>query len=172
MKKFLLLITSIGLFSCTAVKFETPQPADAAELKEFPSSMLGTFTSDDKDTLKIMESSFRFWDGEDIDLTAELSTSDAVLKRHRKTYILSLKDDDSWEVFPLKISKNKITVLYIDLDSETQELLDQMDPASVMERRTEDGKIEYYLINPSAKEFQELLKKNLFSEKVEFKRIR
>jgi hypothetical protein len=173
MKKLtLFLLLALLLTSCTAVKFENPQPDGATALTEFPQKIMGTFTSDESDTLRIMKNSFRFSDGKEIDFEAELSAENTVLKLHRNTYILNLKDNGTWDVFPIKFSTNKITVYFADLKSGTEKLLKANHPEAVQEIRTEDGKLDHYLIDPSVEEFDRLLKKKLFNEKVEFKRLK
>ena len=171
-KLFNFMFLALLLTSCTAVKFENPQPAGAMALNEFPQKIRGTFTSDESDTLMITNDSFRFSDGKEINFSAELSAENTVLKLHKNTYILNLKDNGSWDVFPLKFSKNKITVYFADLNSKTESLLKAKFPEAVQEVRTEDGKLDHYLIDPSATEFDRLLKKKLFFEKVEFKRLK
>ncbi|MHA6280951.1 hypothetical protein ACXYMT_12295 [Salinimicrobium sp. CAU 1759] len=166
------LLLAVLLTSCTAVKFQDPQPKGTAILQEFPQKFLGTFTSDESDTLRITKDSFRFSDGKEIEFAAELSAENTVLKLHKNTYILNLKDNGSWDVFPIKFSPNKITVYFADINSKTERLLKAKHPETVQEIRTEDGKLDHYLIDPSAKEFDRLLKKKLFSEQVEFKRLK
>ena len=173
MKKLtLFLLLALLLVSCTGVKFDSPQPFGAPTLDEFPQKILGTFTSDENDTLRITKNSFRFSDGKEIDFEAELSAENTVLKLHRNTYILNLQDNGSWDVFPIKFSSNRITVYFADINSKTEKLLKAKHPETVQEIRTEDGKLDHYLIDPSAQEFDRLLKKKLFSERVKFKRLK
>ncbi len=109
MKKLILfLVTAFLLSSCTVVKFENPQPATAPAHSEFPAKIHSLFVSDSDDTLNIRKDFFRFTDGDEVNLQAELSSSNAVLKKLNNTYILSLKDDLGWIVYPLKVSKNKV----------------------------------------------------------------
>ena len=172
MKKLtLLLLLALLLTSCTAVKFENPQPYGAETLSEFPQKVIGTFTSDESDTLKIMKNSFRFSDGKEIVFETKLSAESSVLKSHKNTYILNLKDNGTWDVFPFKFTSNKITVYFADVKSGTEKLLKAKHPEGVQEIRNEDGKLDHYLIDPSAEEFDRLLKKKLFGEKIEFKRL-
>ncbi|WP_324721305.1 hypothetical protein [Salinimicrobium sp. HB62] len=166
------LLLAVLLSSCTAVKFANPQPKGSAALDEFPQKILGTFTSDESDTLRIMKTSFRFSDGKEVGFEADLSAENTILKLHKRTYILNLKDNGSWDVFPMKLSANKITLYFADLTSKTEALLKAKHPETVREIKTEDGKFDHYLIDPSAKEFERLLKKKLFADKVEFKRLR
>ena len=168
---FLLAITTCFI-SCTAVKFEEPQPAGTAALSQFPEKMQGTFSSGDEDTLKIFRDSFVYFDGKVIDLRADLSASTAVLKKVKNKYILSLQDNGSWDVFPIKVSGNSLLVYYADLDGRTERLLNAESSANVSEVRTADDEFDHYLVKPSDKEFRRLLRKKLFSEKVEFRRIK
>lgn len=173
MKKLIFgLIAMLSLTSCTAVKFENPQPAGISSLTEFPQEMQGFYTSGDGDTLEIFSQSFNYYDGQEIDLKADLEPSTAVLKRVKNRYVLSLKDNSSWDVFPIKVFRNKIIVYYVDLDERTGRLLDINDSAVVKQIRTGEDKFDHYLINPSEREFKKLLRKKLFSQNVEFKKLK
>jgi hypothetical protein len=174
MKKLILfLTTAVLLSSCTAVKFEEPQPAAAPSLSEFPAKMNGLFVSNEDDTLHIERNFFRFSSGPEVNFEAGLSSSNAVLKKVKRNYILSLEDENGWDVFPLRISGKKITVRYANLEGRSEQLiLDLQKSSSVKEIRTENGKIDHYLIRPTEKEFRRLLRKKLFSEKIVFRKIK
>lgn len=74
---------------------------------------------------------------------------------------------------PLKVSRKKIIAHYASPDSETEQLiLDLRKTSTVKEVTNEEGKFDYYLIAPSEKEFQRLLKKKLFSERIVFKKLK
>lgn len=172
MKRLILLFaTATNLISCTSVKFETSQPEGATSLSQFPPEIIGLYTSGEQDTLRILTNSFSYSDGKEIDINAELSASTAVLKKVNKHYILSLKDNGSWDVFPLKVSRNGLTVFYADLDGRTEQVLNVGDSVAVKEIRTDDDQFDHYLVNPSPKEFKRLLRKKLFSEMVKFQRL-
>lgn len=173
MKKLILFVLTAFLFiSCTAVKFENPQPTAAPSLSEFPEKMHGTFVSDSDDTLEFSQNHFRYSSGTEVNLESKLSPESAVLKKANNTYILSLKDEQGWDVFPMKLGRNKITIYYANLDPDAEQLiLDLKNTSPVHEIRNEEGKFDHYLIDPSEKEFKKLLRKKLFSEEIVFKRL-
>lgn len=179
MKKLILLLaTALVLTSCSAVKFEEPQPASAASIPEFPAKMLGTYISEENDTLYIEKKHFKYLvkeegHGDEGSVEGELAPHSSVLKKVRNTYILNLKDEQGWDVFPFKIFRNKMILYYEAMDTESEQLILNLQKTSnVQEIKTEDGKFDHYLINPSAKEFRKLLKKNLFSEKIVFRKVK
>ncbi|UZH55714.1 hypothetical protein JRG66_02175 [Salinimicrobium tongyeongense] len=173
MKKLILLpIMALFLPSCTAVKFEDPQPFAAPSLAEFPDKMCGTYVSNNEDTLFIEPGSFRYARGIETGITGDLNTPKTVLKKVNRTYILNLHDQDTWSVFPLKASKNKIVTHCANITSESEQLIFDVHKSSpVKEITTEDGKFAYFLLAPTNKEFRQLLRKKLFSEKMVFKRL-
>ncbi|WP_029038656.1 hypothetical protein [Salinimicrobium xinjiangense] len=174
MKKFLLfLVISVLFSSCTAVKFEEPQPIAAPSLSEFPPKMNGFFVSNDGDTLHIQKHSFKYSSGPEVDFEAKLPSSNAVLKKVKRYYILNIEDEKGWDVFPLKVARQKIKVHYAILDDRSEQLILDLrqSPSSVKEKWTEDGKFDHYLIRPTDKQFRRLLRKNLFSEKIVFSKL-
>ncbi|MGI0106299.1 hypothetical protein [Salinimicrobium sp. WS361] len=174
MKK-LILFTIMALFlsSCTAVKFESPQPSTAPSISEFPSKMHGIFVSNNEDTLFIEKNYFRYSGGTEVGVDGDLSKPQTVLKKMNSSYILNLYDKDNWNVFPFKASRNKIVTHCANLTSESEQLIVEVQESRpVREITSEDGKFEYYLLAPTDKEFRQLLRKNLFSEKKIFKRLK
>ena len=173
MKK-LLFITLLVVSSCTDVQFQEAQPQNAPTLTEFPEKMRGLFASEDDDTLLIDDTSFTYYNGKEINVTGPLTSSgDVILKKLGNKYILNIKDDESWDVYPLQVSNNRIKAGYAVLDPKTQQFIRELEKSSKVKMiNTEDGKFSHYLISPSDEDFKKLLRKNLFSEKIVFKRIK
>lgn len=172
MKKLILLfgiLLSVG--SCTTVKFEAPQPAEAPSLNEFPEKMIGIYTSEEQDTLRISRNSFSYSSGKEVNMSTNLTSPNAVLKKLNNTYILNLRDNGSWDVFPIKVTRNKISVFYAGAETGTEKLLEE-NTASVKEIKTGEGRLDHYLVELSSEQFQRLLRKKLFSEKVVFRRLK
>ena len=167
-------MTALVICSCTAVKFQDPQPKEAPAVIEFPERMQGTYTSADDDTLHISEKSFTYYNGKEINVTGTLNTSgDVILKEFEKGFILNLQDDQGWDVIPLKVSRNKITAGFAVLDPKTQPLILELEKSSKLQRiNADDGKFSHYLLSPSDEDFKRLVRKKLFSEKTVFRRIR
>lgn len=174
MKKLILFPVMALIFSsCTAVKFESPQPSNTPSISQFPSKMHGVFISNNEDTLFIEQHHFRYSGGQEVSIEGDLSTAQAVLKKVNSKYILNLKEENTWDVFPLKASRNKIIIHYANLTSESEQLIFKVQKSSpVQEIKTEDGKFDHYLLAPTNREFRKLLRKNLFSGKMIFRRLK
>lgn len=173
MKKLVLaILTAFQVTACTVVRFETPQPADVIALSDFPEEMRGVFISEDQDTLEINGHEFYFRNGEEIQVEGDLTTAETVLKEFRNYYILSLKEEEEWDVFPLKMRKGDIHLFFPTMASNAEELMEELKKTSpVKEISGADGDFDHYLINPTSEEFRYLLRKNLFDEKIIFKRM-
>lgn len=173
MKKLVLaILTAFQVTACTVVRFETPQPADVVALNDFPEEMRGVFISEDQDTLEINTLEFHFRNGEEIQVRGNLSTAETVLKEFRNYYILSLKEEGEWDVFPVKVKKGNIHLFIPSNAPGAEELMEELKKTSpVKEISGADGDFDHYLINPTSEEFRYLLKKNLFDEKIIFKRM-
>lgn len=173
MKKLIItLIPLLGLVACTTVRFENPQPADSLRENEFPQKMQGLFISEENDTLEVTIHKFSYRNGEDLNITGDLLSEETVLKEFKDNYILNMKDQGVWDVFILKVKKNRITVFYSSIDSEVEELMEELKKTSVVKEIPDSNdQLGYYLVNPSQKEFEFLYEKNLFSERLNFKRL-
>ncbi len=170
---FIMIAIILMLSSCITVKFEDAQPKDTPELKEFPESMLGVYFDNNKDTLTITNFSFKYGSKKSLLYQNKtLSPDESVLKKFNDYYVLSLKDDDNWEVVVFKCIEKDLSVFYINLDKNRERTLSKIKAIMpVKEIKGNNGKIDYYLINPSKKDFQTLLDKEIFSHIGDFKRI-
>lgn len=154
------------------VRYETPQPAETASLPQFPEKLQGLFISEDLDTLEVTQFKFHFRNGDEIQVKGDLSGSETVLKEFKNYYILNLKDEEVWDVFPIKVKNDDLQVYFSATASRAEEMMEELKETSpVMEITDEDGDLEYYLITPTSEEFRRLLRKGLFDERLLFKRI-
>lgn len=172
MKKLILsIMTLVGFLSCTTVRFENPQPVDSQQLAEFPLQMQGLFISEEDDTLEVSTYKFSYRNGEDMNITGDLLSQETVLKEFGDYYILNIKDEGVWDVFPLKVRKNRLIAYYSSLESDVEDLMEELKKTSVVKEIPDtNDQLGYYLVSPSKKEFEFLFEKNLFSEKLTFKR--
>ena len=83
---FLLFIVALFSFSCTEVVFESPQPANAKELKEFPASLQGKYTFVMLNEQEVLEISAKYIDGED---GKQFLSDSLVLKKMGDTYVIN-----------------------------------------------------------------------------------
>lgn len=154
------------------VRFENPQPKDIVALEFFPEQMRGNFISDEQDTLEIDSINFHFKNGEEIDMKGSLTSAENILKQIGKYYIINIHEEDGWDVFPIRAKKDQITVFYTSLSSEVDDLMEELSTTSpVLEVNDSTGNLKYYLIDPAPQEFKTLLRKNLYDEKIIFKRM-
>lgn len=168
------LVLFLGLQSCNSILFTSAQPEADPVLKEFPQNMLGTFVSEDIDTLVVESTSFIFRGGDPVQLSGDITPKGCALKKMDDWYIISLQDEEEWEVFPVKVQGNdNFSVFFIDMkeDEENKIIADLEKDLKVEKVYNEDGSFDHYLINPSKKQFKRLLKKNIFSEEMSFKRV-
>lgn len=172
MKKLLLSYCFLGMAACTTVRFDSPQPAGELEIKEFPQELQGLFVSDEEDTLEVSLVEFSYRNEGEIFVSGNLTSEESVLKKFKNMYVLSLKDEGVWDVFPIKVRKNKLIVYYEEPEDDIQELMDELAVTSpVKEIPDSDEKYGYYLVDPSAEDFEKLWQEKLFSEKLIFKRV-
>ncbi|MGQ1948096.1 hypothetical protein ACT3CD_13455 [Geofilum sp. OHC36d9] len=180
--KFLeLIILGILIVACSEVRFESPQPKNVKEITKFPQKFIGIFSdNENKDTLFISENGFRY--GEDI---KRLPDERVVLKKTGDYYILSCKEillgDDTtdlkgWDVLPFKMVDDTLIVFYIDISDNDETMKTRFETILAkgikeeIEKRDNDD-FEYYLINPSKREFKTMLRDGLFNEQVKFTKI-
>lgn len=83
---FLILVVALFSISCTEVVFETPQPAKAKQLKEFPSSLQGKYTFVMLNEQEVLEISGKYIDGED---GKQFLSDSLVLKKLGDKYIVN-----------------------------------------------------------------------------------
>lgn len=174
MKKLALIgiISFLAMEACTTVRFENPQPQEGIQLNQFPEDFQGLFTTADNDTLEISLYAFHFKNGDENSISGDLNSKETVLKSFKNLYVLSIKDEEVWDVFPVKARKNKLIVYYETTDGDIREYINDLKKTSqVKEIPDTEGKFGYYLVNPSAEEFEKLWKNKLFSDKLIFSRI-
>lgn len=170
-KLFLAMVIFVLSTSCTMVRFENPQPKNAIALQHFPQQMHGNFISDEQDTLEIDSFSFHFRNGEEINLWGDLTSTETILKQFGKHYIINIHKEDGWDVFPVKIKEDRITVYYTSLPSKVEDLMEKLKQTTQVKGVADStGHLSYYLIDPTPEEFRFLLRKKLYNEKLIFKR--
>ncbi len=172
MRNFAIIFALVFVLqSCSSISFTNAQPEDTPPIQEFPEKIIGRFLNQE-DTLVIDRTSFVFADGDIVSISGDITPPGAVLKKMDEWYVLSIQDDTQWWVFPFKISKDRITVYYSDMEEDEQKVIENFKENMEMQKIFKDGKLDYYLISPSKRQFAQLLKKGIFSEKKIFRRIK
>lgn len=150
------------LYSCTDVQFDAPQPAWVVKNeKEIPQNLRGEYLSG-KDTIRITEK--RIVDNK-VNHFIDYSISDSVLlKIYHHTYFLNIlhREQKTWSVIMAKQDKEKI--LYYMIPEDDQGILKQLEEITqARETRDSAGKVINCVINPTSREFRQILKKKLFT---------
>lgn len=159
------------LQSCSSVTFTSPQPEDTQVLQEFPEKIHGKFTNSE-DTLVVERTSFIYDGGEMINLSGDITPPDVVLKKMDNWYLLNIKDDGEWWIYPFQISgKNRITVYYSDMGDNEKRIIEEFDKDLKVQKISKEEKVHHYLVSPTKAQFKKILKQGLFSEKMIFTRI-
>lgn len=174
-----LLISIIFISSCSEVRFSQPQPQNGKALNEFPKQFTGKYLSADGDTLVINSKCFHYIDEED----KKLCSDSVTLKKKGGVYILSCKElmisgvdmkRDGWEVLPFELVEDTLVVYFLntttkDVSVETISKLE--DILDIEKKLNDDGKVEYYYIDPTIKQFEKMLSSQCFSVAEKFIRI-
>lgn len=192
MKPILLFcIAAFMIFSsCQDFYFKNPQPLRGKELKHIPDELVGTYREKDKDAidtankepLRITRNSYHLKSSDpllqDRKLSGTLAPGKVVLKRLDGHYVLSQKvknplnsaQDSVWEVYVLEY-RNDVLNVY-NLASEEKEIkVDSVKQITPVKEQKEGDK-NFYLINPSNKQFKKLLINNLYKKVGEFEKVR
>ena len=190
MKNVLFSLFGLLFFlSCSAVRFENPQPIGNKELKKLPSKLTGYYVDHNNgDTLILKSTSYIFklnpflkTDHKEI----KFSSDSIVLKKYKSFYVLSSRgvigDEISeelkgWDVVLLEFIHDSIKVFSINTYEEesvqtTVSKLTNILPVESVLNPNEDEEGEYFLINPSKRQFRELIHQDIFSVCWEFKRV-
>jgi hypothetical protein len=161
--------------SCTDIKYKNSQPNEVDLLSEFPEQFRGTYLNSDGDTLQIGDVWFRYGNDKTSPMYTrkELRKGNVELKKFKKYYVLSLKERELWNIIPFSYKKEKLFVYGIDAEhkKEADIVKDDIEEITKVERKLKsDGKVDKYVIDPTSKEFEDMLDK-VYPKIMDFKKI-
>lgn len=155
------------LSGCTSVKFEQAQPLSSAPEKKIPASLHGNWVGMDKDTLIVEATTFTYRKEKHL-----LKEGEVEFRLYDEMIFLNVYDKAYWEVFiidPSQEDKLGISFIYME-DKEDKEVIEKLKLITEVTEKEKDGE-KYLIIDPSKKEFEEILKQGLFEINYEFRRI-
>lgn len=190
MKPFILFLLVLALCSCEIVYFEKPQPRHTKELKSIPSELTGIYAEIKDDSIKdqiadslIITSDLYHYITHDHKLLdknriGSLETGNMVLKKMDGYYILSQKVmddkgkiyDDIWEINVLKYNDNQLSIYSMSGEDEKLFTDSVRRIVPLKEKKVEDGTVQ--MINPTKKQFKELLDNKLWKKAIQFEKIK
>lgn len=151
------------------------QPQDTPALPEFAKDLVGIYLIDnEKDTLTITANSFEYGNSTSLlgHVKGSLSSGEAVLKIIGGYYILSMKDENIWQVIAFKKKVDEIDIYIINVEHSKEGVVSKLKKIlPVKEIKDKEGQLDYYLIDPNKSEFEKLIAKKIFSKSGVFKRI-
>lgn len=155
------LFLGIATIACTEIAYKEPQPKGIKSLSKIPIKLQGKYLMD-KDTVYLFDKGLR---GKDQGKEEVLYLSDStVLKEYKKLYFLSYRDGNVWLLRILKPKENG-DLFFLEMgnvpDDETQKKI-------FIEKLSKEIKVieteGHYIIEPSPKKLQRLIKKGFFKE--------
>jgi len=163
------------LWSCVEVKFEEPQPHGVKAFKSIPKNFRGTYLLGDKDTVDITADNFTFSKNKGGKPELHELSDVFVLKKWQNTYFLNFKDEDAenWTVIFISRNKEKKLMLgylaYNNKDSVALEKLAKLTQLKTI--KNDDGEVDGYLIKPSKKELNQIMKEIQLEELGEIRKL-
>lgn len=158
------LMLSMILISCKTIYFKQSQPFETTSINEFPESIRGLYTTKDNDTLKIGRFGFDTKNNKSQFKSEVILNSDSLtLKQLNDYYVLSMLEEAYWEVFLLKSNNDTLTIYNIDINDDESGFVNKISkitPVRII--KNEKGEVIHYLINPSKKQFEQLIDLKLF----------
>lgn len=180
MRQILTLLIGILLISsCSEVRFSQPQPLNGKEVEKFPNEFIGKYLGSEGDTLVVTANCFHFADDE----VKKLCSDRVMLKRKGDLHIISCKEvlmagermeRKGWEVLPFELIDDSLIVYFLNTTNEENSTSTISSLENILEVEkifNAEGKIEYYYIDPSIKEFEKILSSQCFSVAEKFVRI-
>ena len=164
------LWVTITLISCKSMYFKVPQPLDTDMLNEFPENIRGLYTSADVDTMKIDRFSFVMGNKDSsFEGGGSLNADSVILKKMNNCLVLSIKDEIYWNVLLIKYNNDTLFIFGIDVNDKENYTLNRVGKITPFRTLKNDkGEIVDYLINPSKKQFEQLVDLGLFTEEMTF----
>ncbi len=174
--KLLVLLNTLFVLtyfcSCGDVQYTAPQPSWVTKNETaFPKSMQGNYKSGN-DTFKITEDRIML-SKKDFDNDIVLSDS-VLLRKWNTTFFLNLLhrnysgsnsigngSSNTWSVIMAKEEKENLFIYEVRL-TDSLTLIKLKEITKVQEIKNTSGEINDFIINPTADEFQKIVKSNLF----------
>ncbi len=162
MNKIVLLFFGIALVACTEVMYKEPQPKGIKSLTEIPTKLQGSYVMGiGSDTIAFFDKGFRAKEKGKEDV---LFLGDSIiLKKYKGHYFVSYRDGQKWFLRILKQQKNGDLIFY------EMKVPEKEDEKSIfIEKLSKETPVlesgSNYVIDPSAKKLNGLIKKGFFKE--------
>ena len=154
--KLLFVFPFLFFFSCSQVYFLTPQPLKGTSIKSFMPDVQGEY-SDSIIDITILKNEIIIW-GERYQMTSKNPVGNEVLVKYYKDfYFASFNDSGYFSVLMGKFYENKLAVYMLNADEYSISNLKRLINVDKL-----NNEIGGYLIDPSKKEFDEIIDYDFF----------
>lgn len=149
-------ILIVLLSACGQVYFTSPQPTKGVTVKSFIADLQG-FYADSTLKIEVLKNEL-IVDNDTFKLSSKTPSKNEVLvKYHKKLYFASFADSQYFSVYMANFYDNKLAVYMLNADAQSIAVLSKFLKVDVL-----SDKDEHYLINPSKKEFDQLVDYDIF----------
>ena len=174
MRKLVLAIILLILFSCKEISFKEPQPRGKKILSEVPKSLIGSYLlvdekEDSKDTLIVTSKGYTAVS----DKKENLLGDSLVLKKFKKYYFVNINEKPEWLLRVIKQESNG-DLIYMSMETEEGKFNDLVQKLSgeVKVDSVEVNGEKLYQIDPSPKQLVRLIEKGFFKKTFRMQRIK
>ncbi len=151
-----ILLIIFLLAGCSSVRFASPQPEKGRALKKIPKSFRGTY-ADSIFTLKLSADTL-FFEKQAFPITRDDPVDKQVqLRFYNPNYFAVFKDSLWYDIFMVNFYENKMAIYTLNSEQRTLNLLKR-----IVKVDTIDGETDQYMIDPSHREFDEILEWDLW----------
>lgn len=155
-KLFMIFVVSLLFTACAQVYFATPQPQKGTTVRSFLDELHGVY-SDSNYIVEILKNEMLV-SGDRYRLTTKTPLDNEVMiKFYKNFYFASFYDTLHYTVFMGRFYDNKLAVYMLNADSRSIEILNRYVVVDTI--NAEDNT---YFINPSKKEFDQMIDDELF----------
>lgn len=175
MKVIILLSLLLIISSCgPVIYFEQPQPANTKLENVFPEALQGLYNDNANNVpLTINELTYEYGDSSSFfGISKSLLSDSLILVKHQTYYLLNGLSEKGWYVLAISIKNNDTLVVRFTDGEDLGEVEKLKKITSVKEIFDSNGNIDYYLINPTQKQFESMLRENMFSGEMIFTRVK
>lgn len=156
MKRIIIILIIPFFTQCAQLYFSKPQPSKGMAIRHFEKDLQGYY-SDSLMSLTIMND-FLVVDTDTFVLNSKTPGEGEVLvKYYNDFYFANFRDSLYFSVFMGKFYDDKLAVYMLNADERSIDVLRRFMDVEVL-----DEEKEYYLADPSKKEFQQLVENELF----------
>jgi hypothetical protein len=157
MKQFLLGILFVLLVSsCATVYFTNPQPSKGVVVKSFLKEVQGHYADSLLD-ITLLKNELVV-NGEKYRMVSSIKEkSEVLVKYYKDYYFASFKDSTYYSVFMGKFFDNQLSVYMLNPDARSLEVMKRFVPVQTL-----DAEDREYLIDASAKAFDQLIDNDVF----------